>query len=286
MKTVLVLGGAGFIGSALIARLVSERFYVVSLDNYTSGSIDNHVSGACYIEGNASQVNELVTTDIDVVFHFAEYSRVEPSFRNQDVVFESNLNSIYSVLRFCESHNAKLIYAGSSSGFASYDKKDISPYTFIKSINVSIINQFAIWNDIDYAIVYFYNAYGEGEIGSGEYATVVEKFLQMKRQGKATADIHGTGNQTRNFTYIGDIANALMMVMEKAYGDGHGIGCDESWSVNDLCKMVGLTPNYIGNVLGNREYAPLNTEKTKKLGWQWKMSLPSYIAAKISELDK
>lgn len=281
MSSVLVLGGAGFIGSSLIRRLVQHNFKVISLDNYSSGSVDNHIDGATYLNGNVNQVNNLVTDDIDIVFHFGEYSRVEPSFKKQDLVFESNLNSIYSVLKFCQTNSAKLIYAGSSSGFAAYEQHQVSPYTFIKKINVDIINQFSLWNSIDYAIVYFYNAYGEGEIGSGEYSTVVERFIQMKISGDEFAEVHGTGEQTRNFTYIQDIINALIIVVAKGNGDGYGIGCDKSWSINNLCSMVGLKPKYVGDVKGNRYFAPLNTKKTKDLGWNWEKSLEDYVSDRL-----
>ena len=274
---VLVIGGAGFIGTALIKRLVSDH-NVTSLDNYTSGSKDNHVNGAAYIEGCSKDVG-LYVSDADIVFHFGEYSRVEPSFDNQPLVFDS-LVSLYSVLKFCQDKNAKLIYAGSSSGFAKYASHNLPPYTFIKKVNVDIINQFYQWNPGDYAVVYFYNAYGEGEIGDGDYCTVVEKFIRIKSLGK-TPSVNGNGEQKRNFTYIQDIVDALILVMQKGSGDGYGIGCDESWSVNSLCQMLDIKPIYVDDAKGNRDFAPLNTKRTKGLGWHWKTSLPDYIKSRL-----
>ena len=72
-----------------------------------------------------------------------------------------------------------------------------------------------------------------------------------------------------------------MIVVAKGNGDGYGIGCDKSWSINNLCSMVGLKPKYVGDVKGNRYFAPLNTKKTKDLGWNWEKSLEDYVSDRL-----
>ncbi|MCX6756554.1 MAG: NAD-dependent epimerase/dehydratase family protein, partial [Candidatus Nomurabacteria bacterium] len=115
-KNILVTGGAGFIGSHLIEALLKTNSYeVFSLDNYFTGKKENHITGATYIEGNTKDIDKLVTIIPDIVFHLGEYSRVEKSFDDIEIVWESNKNGTFAVLEFCRKHDAKIVYAGSST---------------------------------------------------------------------------------------------------------------------------------------------------------------------------
>jgi len=102
-KKVLVTGGAGFIGSHLIeALLKTETHEVFSLDNYFTGKKENHIDGATYIEGHTKDISKLINFVPDIVFHLGEYSRVEQSFDDMDIVWESNKIGTFSVIEFCK----------------------------------------------------------------------------------------------------------------------------------------------------------------------------------------
>ena len=283
MKNILVTGGAGFIGSHLCESLLRKNYSVFSLDNYFSGTFNNHIEGVVYHTGESRQAADIFKDQqIDIIFHLGEYSRVERSFEDIDLVFDYNWNSIYEVLKFAKNKKAKFIYSGSSTKFGDEGTtKQQSPYAFIKNTNSELIKTYCDWFNLKYAITYFYNVYGEREIEIGKYATVVAIFLHLKKSGKEFLPVVSPGTQKRNFTDVRDIVNGLLLVAEKGYGDGYGIGSHQSFSILELAKMIGLPVKMLPERRGNRLNAPVMTDKTKALGWQEQYSLKDYITKEL-----
>jgi len=281
---VLVIGGCGFVGGNLVSRLVSEGCAVTSLDNYFTGTPDSHVDGVKYIEGRASEINEInFARSFDIVFYLGEYSRVEQSFQDIDTVFEFNFGPAYEVLKFCKDSGAKLVYSGSSTKFGDGgDNAFQSPYAWTKKINTELIQVYAQWFTLDYAITYFYNVYGPGEISDGKYSTLIAKFAKMVLRGDETLPVVSPGTQLRNFTHVDDIIDALLLVGERGYGDGYGIGAEESFSILEVAEMFGKRAELLPARPGNRLRANLNTDKTKSLGWSPKHKLQAYIRTLLS----
>jgi UDP-glucose 4-epimerase len=155
-KLVLVTGGAGFIGSRLCARLVQEGANVISLDNYFTGSRDNHVEGVDYRDGHTKNISDLIPEVPDVVFHLGEYSRVEKSLGEPELVWDLNANGTQGVLEYWRKHGMKLVYAGSSTKFADGGLgRDQSPYAWSKAANTELVRNYADWYKLPYAITYF-----------------------------------------------------------------------------------------------------------------------------------
>jgi UDP-glucose 4-epimerase len=277
-RNALVTGGAGFIGSNLCLDLISKGYRVTSLDNYFTGSKKNHHEGVDYIKGHTRDIKSLVKFIPDVIYHLGEYSRVEQSFEDVDVVWESNRVGTLAVLQFALGCGAKLVYAGSSTKYGDDGRgSSQSPYAWSKSSNTELVLNYGKWFGLNYAIVYFYNVYGKNEISSGKYATVIAYF-KKRMQEKSSLTVVSPGNQIRNFTYIDDIVRGLSLVGEKGFGDEFGIGSDEGYSILEIAEMFDGPVQMLPERKGNRMSATVVTDKTKALGWTCHLSVKDYIS--------
>lgn len=279
LKEILIIGGAGFVGSCLAARELGMGNRVIILDNLFTGSRDNVPAGAEFIYGCSGDLAKFQNQiSPDYVYHFGEYSRVEQSFDEIDFVMRNNCANFPSVLEFCKIKKAKLIYSGSSTQFVNgIPVGSLSPYTMTKYQNIKILEYYASVEKLNYAITYFYNVFGEKEISSGAYATVVAKFLRLRKQGIRDLPVNGTGKQRRNFTHISDIVEGLILVSRAGSGDGYGIGNPKSYSILELVKMLKCEPIFKEDRPGNRQSADLKIDKLIDLGWQPKVDLETYL---------
>lgn len=279
-KIFLVTGGAGFVGSHLCERLAEDvNNEVYSLDNYFTGRKTNHVPKVKYITGNASEMSQLISFKPDFLFHLGEYSRVEQSFEDIETVWKFNTASIFNILQFVRKTECKLIYAGSSTKFGDGGEgRNASPYAWTKAANSDLVVNYCEWFKISYAITYFYNVYGGREIADGKYATLIARFAD-KMNSNEKLPVVMPGTQQRNFTHIDDIIDGLVMVGQHGFGDGYGIGSDETYSVLDVANMFGGEIELLSERKGNRMFADLKTEKLKNLGWYPKRKLQRYIEA-------
>lgn len=277
-KKILVTGGAGFIGSHLCERLSKNlENEVYSLDNYFTGSINNHVSNVIYIKGDTNDINKLITFCPHIVYHLGEYSRVEQSFDDIQKVWKYNKDGTFAVLEFVRKMGCKIVYAGSSTKFGDGGLgRNASPYAWTKASNTELVKNYGDWYNIPYAITYFYNVYGQREIRVGKYATLIAIFCEkMKRHEPLT--IVSPGVQKRNFTHIDDIVDGILLVGENGYGDEFGIGNEEAFTILDVAKIFGGEIVMLPERRGNRMEATVCSKKTKMLGWNAKRSLIDYI---------
>jgi len=282
MSNILVTGGAGFVGSHLCERLVADGHTVTSLDNYFTGTVANHVDGVKYIQGSTKDIDSLIRFNPDIIYHLGEYARVEQSFDDIDLVWEYNKDGTFAVLEFVRKTGAKLVYSGSSTKFADDETgANQSPYAWSKATNTELVMNYGEWFGIDYAITYFYNVYGGREIKTGKYATVVALFLEKARNGEPISVV-SPGTQQRNFTYIDDIVNGIVLVGEKGEGDGYGIGSDKAYTITQIAEEIAIKGDkpviqYLPERPGNRMKGDVRTGKTKALGWVEKGDLMNYI---------
>ena len=277
-KKILVTGGAGFIGSHLCEELSKNSSNeIFSLDNYFTGSVNNHIKNVNYIKGSTNDIAKLIKFKPDLIYHLGEYSRVEQSFHDIEQVFDFNTQGTFAVLEFSRRTKAKLIYSGSSTKFADNGiGGNQSPYAWTKASNTELTINYGEWFDIKYAITYFYNVYGGREISEGRYATLIGIFKEKMRK-KLPLDVVKPGSQKRNFTHIDDIILGLILVGEKGDGDGYGIGCSSSYSVLEIAKMFGAEINFIPEREGNRMTAEVFTSRTEELGWESTIAIEDYI---------
>ena len=276
---ILIIGGAGFIGSHLCESYANDHI-VTSLDNYISGKKDNHVHDVNYLDMDAKNILSL-QEDYDLIFHLGEYSRVENSLQKIDYVLTNNLRPILDILQFAKKSKAKLIYAGSSTKFADGgENKFKSPYAFSKWQNSELVKFYCEAYNIKYAITYFYNVYGGRENSNGEFATVIAKFLERKKLNKRLK-ITKPGTQVRNFTHIYDTIDALKLIAANGVGDDYGIANPKSYSINEVANFISEDIEYVNENAANRLSSSIISEKTINLGWTPKKELEEYIKNKV-----
>lgn len=277
-KRILVTGGAGFVGSHLCERLAQDaNNEVYSLDNYFTGSEDNHVKNVTYIKGNTKDIAKLVTFNPDMVYHLGEYSRVEQSFDDIEKVWEYNKDGIFAVLEFVRKAGCKILYAGSSTKFGDGGLgRSASPYAWTKATNTELVINYGNWFNVPYAITYFYNVYGPREIQTGKYATLIALFKEKRKNGE-NLTIVSPGTQKRNFTHIDDIIDGLVLVGENGYGDEFGIGSGEAFTIKEIAEMFGGEIDMLPERKGNRMSADVISAKTQALGWHPKRKISDYI---------
>lgn len=277
-RKILVTGGAGFIGSHLCERLAKDtNNEVFSLDNYFTGSQNNHVNGVTYINGDTQHIGDLVKFLPDYIYHLGEYSRVEQSFDDIEKVWSFNKGGIFSVLQFCRKTGAKIIYAGSSTKFGDGGLgRSQSPYAWTKASNTELVENYGVWFNVPYAIVYFYNVYGDREIAKGKYATLIALFKEKSRKNEKLSVV-SPGQQKRNFTHVDDIIDGLVLVGENGFGDEFGIGSPEAYSILEIAEMFGGEIEMLPERKGNRMTADVITDKTESLGWRSTKSIKNHI---------
>jgi UDP-glucose 4-epimerase len=291
MKTVLVTGGAGFIGSHLCERLVKDGHRVISLDNYFTGSKENHVSGVEYREGHTKDIEKHISEKIDTIYHLGEYSRVHKSLEEPNLVWNLNIEGTLGILEFWRKNGGKLVYAGSSTksesakGADGGEGKNLSPYTWAKSTNSGLVCNYGKWFKLPYSVVYFYSVYGPREREWGNYGTLIETFRQ-NFLNKKPHSVNAPGTQTRAFTHVLDTVEGIILAGEKGEGDGFNISSKDVCSIIEVAEMFGGGIEMNPQTKASRSSVSDDTSKIESIGWKQKYKLKDYIEEVKKDLSR
>ena len=277
---ILVTGGAGFIGTNLIKRLLSERHEVHSLDNYDSGLEINHHPECNYIAGDIEQLEYYKGDGFDLCYHLAALSRIQPSFEDPTETFRVNVRGSEAVAEWAKHNKVKVVYAGSSS---KWHDPSQSPYAMYKYLGEEVFKLYRKAFDVDVEICRFYNVYGPHEIVDGDWAAVIGIWRRQVRDGE-TITIVGDGEQRRDFTHVVDIVDALYKVgiADTKHEDAWELGTGINYSVNEVYEMFkekfGSESKYIPEQKGNyRVTLRENNDTSERLDWSPKDRLKDYI---------
>ena len=280
MKKALVTGGAGFIGTNLIQRLILEGYQVFSLDNYSTGSRDNELSSVTYVKADIESIDQFNTQNFDYCFHLAAQSRVQPSFENPEESLRVNVQGTLKVMEWAKKNNVKVLYAGSSS--KHHDPSD-SPYAMTKFLGEEICKLYKKSFSVNVEIARFYNVYGPIEPIDEKYGNVIG-IWRAKVKKRLPLPIVGDGNQKRDFTHVFDIVDGLLKISnsEIKHDDAWEIGTGVNYSVNQLYSMFDKKYNTrsvsIPDQRGNyRETLRVNDDLINILNWKPKDRLKEYI---------
>ncbi len=277
---IMVTGGAGFIGTNLIERLVKEGHEVVSIDNYDSGVVENHIDNVKYINADIETIEYIKGDDFDLCFHLAALSRIQPSFENPTDTFRVNVRGTEAVCEWARHNNVKVVDAGSSS---KHHNPSDSPYAMYKFLGEEVCKLYKSTFEVDVEICRFYNVYGPKEIVDGDWAAVIGIWRnQVNNNQKIT--IVGDGEQRRDFTHVVDICDALYKVGvgNEKHEDAWELGTGINYSVNEVYGMFkekfGSESMYIPDQKGNyRETLRENNDTVDRLNWKPEDRLKEYI---------
>ena len=299
----VVTGGAGFIGSNIVKKLVSRGDHVTVIDNLNTGKEENLASvkdKIVFLNDSILNIDllESQTQDIDGIFHQAALASVQDSFSKPEEYHNVNVNGTENILKLAIKNNFKVVYASSSSVYGnpekipikeSDNKNPINPYAETKLAKEKLAKKYAEMGVKVIGLRYF-NVFGKGQ--SKEYAGVLKLFLEKIRD-ELPPKINGDGSQFRDFVYVEDVVDANIMSMDSNINhEFFNVGTNTSITILDLAKTIikfsGLNiepifgPSLKGDVM--KTVADITLIK-EKIGWEPKMMLVEWIK-EITSLKK
>jgi UDP-glucose 4-epimerase len=277
MKKVLVTGGCGFVGAALVAELYKRGGYEIDvIDNLSIGKEAKIPYHSKFLGGDIRAMDNIDDKPYTYIFHLAALSRIQPSFQNPTSTFSVNVDGTKKVVEYAFQNKCKLIYAGSSS---KHHNPELSPYAMSKYMGEVWIKMYKRVYELDAEIVRFYNVYGPGELVDSHMAAVIGKWRSAIKNGE-TIKIYGDGEQRRDFTHIDDIVDGLIRIAEsdEKHEDAWELGTGNNYSLNEVADMFGVIKEYVDDVKGNyRETLRINNDAIDRLEWKPQDRLKQYI---------
>lgn len=246
-QTILITGGAGFIGSHLASTLASDNNVRV-LDALTTGQRANVPAEVTFIEGDIRDDDALshAMTDVDLVFHEAALVSVQQSVEEPQTSHNINAEATLSLLETARDHDARVLLASSAAIYGHPDsvpisetdpKEPTSPYGLDK---LTVDHYAQLYNGLyglETVALRYFNAYGPGQV-AGDYSGVISVFIDQALSGEDIT-VHGKGNQTRDFVYIDDIVQAnIRAATTNGIGTAYNIGTGESVTIRELAELI------------------------------------------------
>jgi len=257
-NTILVIGGAGFVGSNLIEYILKKtKFKILSYDNYSTGKIINHIKDkrVKYIKAHTKDISKKINkikNKIESIFHFGEFSRIYQSFSKMDECIESNTIGTHAVFKFCMENNIRLIYSATSASLGNNGKdKNLSPYAFTKAKNLEMLENLKQWFGFKYEIIYFYNLYGPRQICDGDMATVIGIFEKLFVKGKPITVVK-PGTQSRRFTHIEDAIKVCYESWKKNKSLHYSISHKKIYKLVDVARLFDQNIKFLPERPGER----------------------------------
>jgi len=304
----LVTGGAGFIGSNLVDKLVNDGHNVTVIDNESSDAHDQFYWNDKATNYKYNICDYVMCSDVfkrnkpDVVFHLAAEARIQPCIEDPLKAVESNMIGTATMLELSRKHGVKrFVYSSTSSAYGLKNvpplKEDmpndcLNPYSVSKTGGEELCKMYTKLYNLETVIFRYFNVYGERQPLKGQYAPVIGIFQRQKRAGEAMT-IVGDGEQRRDFTHVSDVVNANVMAATKKFdewqvngtenriyqfGQTYNVGTGKNYSINEIAKLIGGDTVNIPPRLGESRVTLADISKIQReLGWKPSVSLETWL---------
>ena len=294
----VVVGGAGFIGSNIVDKLVEQNHEVVIIDNLSTGKMENVNPKASVEYIDICNVNECsamveIMSGADALFLLAAKARVQPSIENPVEYEENNTIGTLNVLKCASDAGVRrVVYSASSSAYGNTEKlpskesdpvNPLSPYGAQKYYGEVMCKMFSEVYGLETVSLRYFNIYGERQNVGGAYAMVIGIFVDQLLNGKPMT-IRGDGEQRRDFTYVGDVVNANILASQSEnVGNGEviNIGNGDNRSINDIADMIGGDRVNVETVIEPKETLADNSKAFFHLNWKPTMKIENWINNEI-----
>ena len=290
----VVVGGAGFIGSNIVDKLVEQNHEVVIIDNLSTGKMENVNPKASveYIDiCNVKECSAMVEimSGADALFLLAAKARVQPSIENPVEYEINNTIGTLNVLKCASDAGVRrVVYSASSSAYGNTEKlpskesdpvNPLSPYGAQKYYGEVMCKMFSEVYGLETVSLRYFNIYGERQNVGGAYAMVIGIFVDQLLNGKPMT-IRGDGEQRRDFTYVGDVVNANILASQSEnVGNGEviNIGNGDNRSINDIADMIGGDKVNVDPVIEPKATLANNSLAEELLGWKPTQNIEDWI---------
>jgi UDP-N-acetylglucosamine/UDP-N-acetyl-alpha-D-glucosaminouronate 4-epimerase len=281
-RTVLVTGGAGFIGSHLVDALLERGLEVRVIDSFATGRRANLNSAAELVEADIRDQRAISAAfgGVECVFHVAALPRIPLSIARPVETHMTNVVGTLNVLIAARDAGVRrVIYSGSSSVYGDQPRtplvetmtpNPLNPYALQKHVGEQYTRMFHRLFGMETLTLRYFNVYGPRMACEGAYVTVIAAFLDARRAGRPL-EIHGDGEQTRDFTHVSDVVRANLSAMDSATADGRAlnVGCGRNVSVNRIAELIGGPIVHAGPRRGDMRHTLADTTEAERvLGWR------------------
>ena len=304
----LVTGGAGFIGSNLVDKLIESGHDVTVIDNESSDAHDQFYWNERANNYKYDICDYVMCSDVfkrhrpDVVFHIAAEARIQPCILDPLKAVETNVVGTGTILELSRKYKVKrVVYSSTSSAYGLKNNPPLNedmpndclnPYSVTKTSGEELCKMYSKLYNLETIIFRYFNVYGERQPLKGQYAPVVGIFQRQKKNGEPMT-IVGDGEQRRDFTHVSDVVSANTIAATKTFdqwqedgtkrfiyqfGQIYNVGTGVNYSVNEIAKIIGGDTINIPPRVGESRITLANNSKIKReLGWKPTVDLKSWL---------
>lgn len=295
----LITGGAGFIGSNLVDKLIELGHEVIVIDNEYS-DVHEQFYWNCNAKNYKYDIRDYANTrplydGVDYVFHIAAEARIQPAILNPIEAVSINSVGTCTVLQCArEARVKRVVYSSTSSAYGRNESPNVetqiedclNPYSVSKVNGEKLCSMYTELYGLPTIILRYFNVYGERQPIRGQYSPVIGIFLRQ-RNNKEPLTIVGDGNQRRDFTHVSDVVNANIItatsvVNSDCFGQVYNVGTGENHSINQIARMISPNTAILLPRAGEARVTLANNKKLKAtFGWEPKVKLEDWISENL-----